>query len=140
VNFDPDGDGDGAPWPCASGKDVAAETGVRDLCGNVAEWTSTPASFLVGSAPPVSYPAHALEHRAEFLDPRRDAAYESMERFWVAGGSFRSARADFMTVDRRARTWHGDTVGFRCAADVRIATVAATSDVEGRPSFRGIFE
>ena len=139
VNFDPEGAGDGAPWPCSQGGDVT-ETGVRDLSGNVAEWTATPASYLVGSAAAVSYPAHALEHREAFLDPRKDAMSESMERFWVAGGSFRSARADFMTVDRRARTWHGDSVGFRCAADVEIATVAAESAEKGRPSFRGIFE
>ena len=30
-----------------------------------------------------------------------------MERFWVAGGSFRSARADFLTVDRRADVAQG---------------------------------
>jgi formylglycine-generating enzyme required for sulfatase activity len=140
VNFDPDGAGDGAPWPCSQGGDLTADTGLRDLAGNVAEWTATPASYLVGSAAAVSYPAHALEHREAFLDPRKDARSESMERFWVAGGSFRSARADFMTVDRRARTWHGDSVGFRCAADVEIATVAAESAEKGRPSFRGIFE
>jgi serine/threonine protein kinase/formylglycine-generating enzyme required for sulfatase activity len=140
VNFDPEGAGDGAPWPRSQGGDVTSDTGVRDLCGNVAEWTATPASYLVGSAAAVSYPAHALEHREAFLDPRKDARSESMERFWVAGGSFRSARADFMTVDRRARTWHGDAVGFRCAADVEIATVAAESAEKGRPSFRGIYE
>ncbi len=140
VNYDPDGAGDGSPWPCTRGGDVTEDTGISDLCGNVAEWTATPASFLDGAVTPLNLPAHALENRALFLDPRRFGRAEKMERYWVAGGSFQSARADFLTIDRRGRAWHGPTVGFRCAADVEAATTAASSSSAVRPRFRGLFE
>jgi hypothetical protein len=63
-----------------------------------------------------------------------------MERYWVAGGSFQSARSDFLTIDRRGRTWHGPALGFRCAADVESATTASTPSSADRPRFRGLFE
>ena len=139
VNYDPDGEGDGAPWPCTRGGDVTEDTGIYDLCGNVAEWTSTPASFLDGAATPLNLPTHALENRTFFLDPRRFARSERMERYWVAGGSFQSARSDFLTIDRRGRSWHGPAVGFRCAADVESAR-SESAGGSGRPKFRGLFE
>jgi formylglycine-generating enzyme required for sulfatase activity len=140
VNYDPEGTGDGSPWPCAQGGDVTEDTGIYDLGGNVSEWTATPASFLDGAVTPLNVPAHALENRALFLDPRRFGRFEKMERYWVAGGSFQSARADFLTIDRRGRAWHDPTVGFRCAADADTAAAAPTPSSADRPRFRGLFE
>jgi len=143
TNYDPEGLGDGAPWPCTQGGDITADTGIQDLCSNVAEWTATPASFLDGASTPRNLAAHVLANRVAFLDPRRSVSAESSQRFWIAGGSYRSARADFLTLDRRARGWHGPTTGFRCAADVEVATAAAptaASAIPGKPHFRGDFE
>src|SRR5262249_33945621 len=106
--------------------------------------TATPASFLEGAVTPMSLPTHALENRSLFLDPRRFGRSEKMERYWVAGGSYQSARADFFTIDRRSRSWHGPAVGFRCAADVEAASAdpaaSTTAGGKGRLKFRGLFE
>jgi hypothetical protein len=72
-----------------------------------------------------------------FLDPRQVEGGDARPRYWVAGGSFETARADFSVVDRRDRAWHGRSVGFRCAAD----TSAAVDSPAGRdrPTFKAIF-
>jgi formylglycine-generating enzyme required for sulfatase activity len=140
VDYDPDVAGDGSLRPCVQKGDVTEDTGIFDLCGNVSEWTATPASFLEGAVTPLNLPAHVLENRAPFLDPRRTENAEKSERYWVAGGSFQTARADFSVVDRRGRTWHGPAVGFRCAADVDSATAVPASAPAGRPRFRESFE
>jgi hypothetical protein len=77
-----------------------------------------------------------------FLDARRFRPRPSgkIERFWVAGGSFQSARADFSVVDRRGRTWRGPGVGFRCAADARSFAALHASAPSGQPRFLGIYE
>ena len=89
VNFDPEGDGDGRGR--ARREDVAADTG-RDLCRNVAEWTATPASFLVRSTAPSATPR--IEHRTG--SSIRGTARGT--RRWSASGS----RADRSAA--RART------------------------------------
>lgn len=77
--------------------DVAQDTGIGDLSGNVSEWTSTP--------------AHA---DVPIVDPTRAVGAAPVTRYWVAGGSFASARRDFSTFDRRRVESSAPTVGFRC--------------------------
>jgi len=139
-NYDPESAGDGAAWPCARGEDITPDTRIYDLCSNVAEWSATPASFLEGSATPLNLANHVLENRAGFLDARAHASPTRPQRYWVAGGSFQSSRADFSCLDRRPRGWHGPAVGFRCATDVASATTMQTSTAAGQPRFRGLFE
>jgi serine/threonine protein kinase len=86
---------------------------------------------------PAKTPSFVREDRRVFLDPRQVEGGDARPRYWVAGGSFETARADFSVVDRRDRAWHGRSVGFRCAAD----TSAAVDSPAGRdrPTFKAIF-
>jgi len=147
VNYDSFGEGGGergdgrrTAWPRSQGADVTPDTRIFGLCGNVAEWTATPASFLDGAVTPLDLGAHVRENRALFLDARRFRPAARIERFWVAGGSFHTARADFSVVDRRGRAWRGGGVGFRCAADARSFAALHAPVPSGQPRFLGIQE
>jgi len=116
VNHDPEAAGDGQAWPVGAGDDVCAVTGLRDLCGNVAEWTASPEAFVAPEARrPGNLGRHFEEHRDWLLAPQTWEGYRAAASFWVAGGSFRQAGVDFSraVAERRERT--RPDVGFRCA-------------------------
>ncbi|MFN0244555.1 MAG: protein kinase domain-containing protein [Planctomycetota bacterium] len=114
----------GAPWKRGRGDDVTPDTRIRDLAGNVAEWTSTPVAPEHGGKLPPNVARHAQEQRELYLGARPHADWERAGAFWFAGGSFADQRYDFSVADHRGRTWRNVKVGFRCAAslaDVRRA-------------------
>jgi len=95
-----------------SGEDLSPDTGLSDLGGNVSEWTCTPADF--DSAFTGEYPHEWARERRQHLveiDGNEDAT-----RFWIAGASFQSRRADFAVAEFSERDHRDEAVGFRCCA------------------------
>jgi formylglycine-generating enzyme required for sulfatase activity len=122
------------PLPVEEGLDLTPHTGLRDLCGNVSEWTSTPAWFPDGKDAPRNAASHAAEWRPQFLDPRLRAGWDRAEQFWVVGGSWRTNRFHFFVVDRRRRELALDTIGFRCAASAEVV-MRSMADARSRTRF-----
>jgi formylglycine-generating enzyme required for sulfatase activity len=91
-------------------RDVTPDTGLARLCGGVSEWTATP-----GWSPTAGDLLARL--RADPLSILRSeaAAQAASDSFWIAGAEDGAVRSDFSVIDRRARGWNGETVGFRCA-------------------------
>lgn len=99
--------------PLATGSDHAGDTptGISDLAGNVAEWTSSIAS---DDAP--------IAEGAEGAEPSNGVGNQT--RRWVRGGSFASPWFELRTWVRQA--WPDRTrsprIGFRCAKSVAVIT------------------
>lgn len=96
--------------------DVTSDSAIRDLSGNVSEWTSTPA---IGGA------ATAIAPNA--------ASLAADERAWVVGGSWKSARRDFSTLDRRRADARAPDIGFRCKTSA--STFLARLEDHDEPRF-----
>ncbi len=101
-----------SPWDPVRLDDAVAG-GVRALSGNLSEWTATPAWF--GDSTGTQPRLHALQHRAELLDPTLDPSASGQPSFWVAGASFSDRRFDFSVADVRGRRERTGGIGFRCA-------------------------
>lgn len=115
--------------PAGTSDELTPDTGLRDLCGSVAEWTSTPASFLSDGSLPRNMAQHAQEHRHELLDPSRSDRAMRADRYWVVGGTAASRRHDFSVVDRRRRELRDPWVGFRCALSASALVSADATSV-----------
>ncbi len=117
---DGDPDAPSGPAPCGRGADITPDGALADLCGNVSEWTATPAPE--GYAHQWARSSGAALVRGESVVP---ASY------WAVGGSFAWSESHFAVADaRRTGTAHA-TVGFRCAASVD--AVLAAIGREPRP-------
>lgn len=112
--------GPGRAWAAGEGDDVTPLTAIRDLAGNVREWTGTPLAFAdpTGSTDRGSF---FREHRAVLLSL---VGTETCHEFWLAGGSFREENYFFEAAAARPRTWSADHVGFRCALSIEEARKA----------------
>ncbi|MFQ5654605.1 MAG: formylglycine-generating enzyme family protein, partial [Planctomycetota bacterium] len=142
INYSPRVDGGGAPWPSprgtdGTGRDVSRD-GIWNLAGNVAEWTSTPVEFRAVDLPRGArhrdHIAYGRDHPAELLNPAVFPDWQRCEAYWVAGGSYKSSRFDFSTMNPWRRTWRDGAVGFRCAisaSDV-LAIMAGERSSPGR--------
>lgn len=118
----------GGPWPRGEGADLTPDTLLRDLSGNVAEWTASPADGQRGR------PGDA--HRELLRDPDAWRTGGPYRAFWAAGAGFDSRRVDFSEAVERERTWSGPQVGFRCALSLgqaREALRAGRLRAEDRP-------
>lgn len=106
------------PWAVGRGNDIARD-GLRDLAGNVREWSTTPLSF---SGPePENVGAYAVANRDGYLDPRTREGWDLRPAYWVVGGSYASRKHyDFSRIVWRARDETADDVGFRCALDAAV--------------------
>ncbi|MEQ8766794.1 MAG: bifunctional serine/threonine-protein kinase/formylglycine-generating enzyme family protein [Planctomycetota bacterium] len=108
----------GSAWPSGRGGDVSA-AGIRNLSGNVSEWTASPCYFqsgIVSSGVAEESPViHARKHRLELLDSSRFEGASTCRDYWVVGGSYRTQSFDFSKATRGKRTMRRDDVGFRCA-------------------------
>jgi serine/threonine protein kinase/formylglycine-generating enzyme required for sulfatase activity len=103
----------GSVWPVDAGSDLCQVSGLRNLCSNVAEWTTSPTAFVLpGSPSPANTPAHMRAHGPELL---ASGEWAGAAEFWVAGGSFRSRAFVFSSVEGRERDRPSSAVGFRCA-------------------------
>ena len=88
------------PQPVGQSPQDATPNGITDLAGNVSEWTSSTASYYLGSSQSVP----ALEKESHV----------------VRGGSYID---DVQTINATTRRWNADlqkyaTIGFRLACDV----------------------
>ena len=108
---------EGTPWPRGQGADVAVDSGIRDLCGNVAEWTGTPASW--GGTAGLDPARFAEEHRASMVAPQEVPGSAHQAAYWVAGGSYASSEIDFFVADHHDPRESAPTIGFRCAVAAR---------------------
>ncbi|MEE8148693.1 MAG: SUMF1/EgtB/PvdO family nonheme iron enzyme, partial [Longimicrobiales bacterium] len=106
-----------APRSSGTGRDVTSDTWIRDLCGNVSEWTSSPMSYD-GKSHGRDREEHFKAHQRELLAP---AGHQDAQEFWIAGGSFANPQFDFTAGDIRGRTWKAPHVGFRCAMSLDAA-------------------
>ena len=106
--------GRGRPWPAGEGRDVTPDTGIRDLSGNVMEWTGTPL-VLPGDEPADDRASYFRAKRAELASA---ADHRAAQAFWIAGGSFRDENYFFEAAAARPRGWKADHVGFRCAMSI----------------------
>jgi formylglycine-generating enzyme required for sulfatase activity len=129
----------GAPWVRNRGNDRTPDTGVWNLCSNVAEWTMTPEWLTPDHARDEDPVAHARSYRPLFLDPRGCAPGHSLApgaKYYVAGGSFdlTQRRFDFFVHDVRNHDVRSSTIGFRCALDAKPVQEALRSEslLEGR--------
>jgi len=114
----------GAPWPVERGEDRTPDTGILDLCSNVAEWTVTPAREPLSQRLP-----------AELL--AFDAAAPG-ERLCVVGGSYARSSFHFGVLDRVAPEDGSESIGFRCLLPAHVADPAFLDgspdyDIEGVP-------
>lgn len=125
------------PSPVERSLDDAWSNGLRDLCGNVAEWTGTPAWFPDGGEVPRNPALHVAQWRAQFLDARSQVGWDGAEHYWVVGGSWRTSRCHFFVVDRQPRDERSDAVGFRCAASAD-AVVEAIENPHARVGFEEV--
>jgi formylglycine-generating enzyme required for sulfatase activity len=99
-----------AAWSRGGGSDIS-EHGVRDLSGNVREWTCTPSSRADGAG-------RWTADKGALLAPwNRPEPLEAGE-FMIVGGSFATAGYYFFTVEPLGRSQTRDDLGFRCAAPV----------------------
>src|SRR5262249_9502520 len=98
------------PPSVREGMDETADTKIRNLCTNVAEWTATPTSFDADGEKPAR--VQAAEHVDALLDPSQSTR-GSM--YWVVGGAFDGARFDFSEAHTYGRSDRFDDIGFRCA-------------------------
>ena len=110
--------GPGRAWPAGTGTD-RTDTGLRDLAGNVSEWTSTPL-FLPGDAESQDRAGYFRRKRLEMLAPRArpESRAEEAESYWTAGGSFHEENYFFEAAAAHQRRWSASHVGFRCALSV----------------------
>jgi len=106
--------GPGGPWASGTGTDITPDTGIRDLAGNVMEWTSTPL-FLAGDQESDDRGAYFRMRRTEL---RSGAVSEGCGVFWIAGGSFREENLYFEAAAARPRQWKASHLGFRCALSI----------------------
>ncbi|HEX6882006.1 MAG TPA: protein kinase, partial [Planctomycetota bacterium] len=88
------------PWPVERGLDRTPDTGIANLCSNVAEWTATPAEQPLEGLTP-----------ARLLVPVRAAA---SARHFVVGGAFDRQTFHFATLARRDVSRPSAAIGFRC--------------------------
>lgn len=123
VRHDPAAQGELGPRARGDVGDVTPE-GIRELCGNVAEWTGSPAppdlrddrEWALGD------PARVLEFGANAAQARD---------VYVAGASFRSLGADFSKLAVQQRSAQSPTLGFRCALSRTEAQARARSAPTG---------
>ncbi len=102
-----------APWPRASGTEESSE-GLRDLSGNVREWTSTPRD--VPGSNESDLRRLMTTHKDIWLDPRKlGERLGEVRAFYAAGGAFDTQYCDFLTWWSGPRTESRANVGFRCA-------------------------
>ncbi len=106
--------GPGRAWDCGSGADITPDTGIRDLAGNVAEWTSSPLC-LNGEEERDDRGAYFRQRRTEML---AGDARTGCVAFWIAGGSFREENYYFEAAAARPRQWQAGHLGFRCALSI----------------------
>ncbi|MBI1851323.1 MAG: SUMF1/EgtB/PvdO family nonheme iron enzyme [Planctomycetes bacterium] len=122
------------PWLVGEGGDVAVDTKVRDLCGNVSEWTSTPVEYVPSeSATPAE---QALASSRAFLTTVLEPAEtRNCRRFWIVGGSYRWAGFDFAQSVMSNRTDARPHVGFRCAASGDLVVQILTHEISSVVQF-----
>ena len=84
------------PAPVGVGRDVTSDSGLRNLCSNVAEWTSTGADLRLDDAAAMLLPGIGRE------------------RYIVAGGSFARLPFHFGVVRRQRADHPAESTGFRC--------------------------
>lgn len=102
------------PAPVGEGGDVTADTGLRNLCSNVAEWTCTGADQRLSDAAALLLPG------------------ANRERYIVAGGSFARRPFHFGVVRRQRVDQAAGSTGFRCmvpAARIDAAYLSAGGDL-----------
>jgi serine/threonine-protein kinase len=112
------GQGPGRPWSSGQSGD-RTDTGIRDLSGNVSEWTATPL-FLPGDPEVDDRAAYFRGKRLEMLAPRDrlSGRAEECKSYWTAGGSFRDEKYFFEAAAAHERGFRAGYVGFRCALSI----------------------
>ncbi len=122
---------DESRWPVHAGGDTTPDTQLRNLCGNVSEWTGTPVTFRPDGRLPHDQASHARSHRVAFAAPTDPEIAATSPGFWVAGASFASPRSDFSVAERQAPRNTRAHVGFRCALSASVVheiLILRTSD------------
>lgn len=134
VNYDPEQTGASkGPWPASRGEDECADTGLRNLCSNVAEWTASPGHFAEPDGNgPGNIARHFADHIDELLDPQAWIDWGNAKEYWVVGGSFRKPSVDFSFVVPERRSRERSDVGFRCALDVSEVFAVMEGDAPGK--------
>ncbi len=109
--------GPGHPWTAGSSRDITPLTAIRDLAGNVREWTATPLLLSGdGDRETDDRGVYFNEHREQLL---ARTGNENCAKFWIAGGSFRQQFFFFeAAVAQPRRGFEADHVGFRCALSI----------------------
>jgi formylglycine-generating enzyme required for sulfatase activity len=120
-----------APLSRGNSGDWTPDEKLADLCANVAEWTSTAASFE--SEDDRRYPHRWARAHPERLLPQATAD-EGIE-YWIAGGSYMDQRFDFAVVDYRPSRFAHPAIGFRCAVSLRDVQASLGQAVAGGPFF-----
>lgn len=112
------GDGpEGRSWVRSHGGDLSPR-GVRDLSGNVCEWTSSPTSFS-GSESAAS-PSPRLRYASRIDAVLSPWEYRNARRYYAAGGSFRTLEFHFGVVQGLERDRNRVDLGFRVAASAEV--------------------
>lgn len=99
-----------------------------DLCGNVAEWTSTGFGTGLGVD---RYP-----HQWALEDPTRlQSTSVNGNHFWVVGGQRTHKRIDFSVADYREVSYCDESIGFRCAISLSELQDQLGHHLEHGPNF-----
>lgn len=106
----------------------AADGRFADLCGNVAEWTST--GVEQGEADG-KYPHQwATEDPTRLMKP-----CSAGNEYWVAGGHYEHRRLDFSVADLRLVGTRDATIGFRCAVSLSAIQERLGVETPGKPTY-----
>jgi formylglycine-generating enzyme required for sulfatase activity len=124
--------------PAAS--DRTADTDLSNLCRGVSEWTSSPAPPAHNRGLSVNPAETMRETAAETLMPPSAEGWDAAFAYWVAGGSEDHERRDFSILDRRARSWSGSGVGFRCALSASELAGLLETGASSQPRVHAIYE